>query len=55
MKFLIGTVALLVICVVFGSPAIFLLGWRPLMVSERHIAGTKLDDRGPEFLPRARP
>jgi hypothetical protein len=37
MRFLVGAVALSVICVLLGAPAAVLLGWRPLPHGERQI------------------
>jgi len=40
MRFLVGAVAVIVICALFGAPAALLLGWSPLTASNRQMANT---------------
>lgn len=47
MRFFIGALALAVICAVFGSPAVLLMGWRPLTVSDRQIISSKIKSGAP--------
>jgi hypothetical protein len=47
MRFFIGALALAVICVIFGSPAAFVLGWVSLSAGDRHTTGKSTKDRAP--------
>jgi hypothetical protein len=40
MRFFVGALALAVICVLFGSPAAFVLGWSPLSAGDRQKASS---------------
>jgi hypothetical protein len=40
MRFFVGALALAVICVLFGSPAAFVLGWSPLSAGNRQKASS---------------
>ena len=53
MRFFIGALALLVICAIFASPAVLLLGWSPLTASDRQIVGT-IAKRTAHLLPSRR-
>ncbi len=44
MRFLVGTLSLLVIGVIFGSPTALLLGWSPLSAHNRQIVKTTTKD-----------
>ena len=44
MRFLVGAIALLVICVLVGTPAAFVLGWSPLSASHRQSLITTTKD-----------
>lgn len=46
MRFFIGALALAVICVLFGSPAAFVLGWSPLSAGDRQKASSSGKDGG---------
>jgi hypothetical protein len=40
MRFFTGALALAVICVLFGSPVAFVLGWSPLSAGDRQKASS---------------
>jgi hypothetical protein len=40
MRFFVGALALAVICVLFGSPAAFVIGWSPLSAGDRQKASS---------------
>lgn len=44
MRFIVGALALLVICVTFGSPALLLMGRSPLSATNRQIVKTTAKD-----------
>jgi hypothetical protein len=45
MRFLVGAVALSVICVLVGGPAALLLGWRPAPMGDRLMVAKSLKDK----------
>jgi hypothetical protein len=47
MRFIIGALALTVICVLVGSPAALLLGWSPLTAGDRQTVSKSVKDRAP--------
>jgi hypothetical protein len=46
MRFFTGALALAVICVLFGSPVAFVLGWSPLRAGDRQKASSSGKDSG---------
>jgi hypothetical protein len=46
MRFFIGALALTVICAIFGTPAVLLLGLTPLTASDRQNLSVIKKDRG---------
>lgn len=47
MRFFIGALALLVICAIFGSPAVLLLGWSPLTAGDLQKISKSVKDSAP--------